>query len=736
MAPRNLESIIRPNGVVVVGGSDHPGTIGRTVIDNLVAGGFGAPIYAVNIRRISHPDANWVESVEDLPYPLDFAVICTPAETVPHLVSDLGKRGTKVALILSGGLSRESGLSQQMLAAARASGIRIIGPNSVGLQLPHSHLNASFERGCAAPGGLALISQSGAIATGLIDWAAKAGIGFSAVVSSGDAADIDMADLIDFFAADTNTRAILLHLEGISDAQRFLAAARAASRVKPVIALKAGRGEAAAKAALTHTGALAGSYDIYQAAFRRAGIVMVDSLTELFSVADMLNLTPRCGGNRLGIVTNGGGAAILALDAMAAAGVATAPLDPHTLAELDKQLPCGWSHNNPVDILGDADAERYRIAIEIVAADPAVDAILVLNCPIGLVCGDDVSRSVSEALAQTRKPRLACWLGGANFDQASSDFAEADVPLFNMPEDAVRGFGHLLQAERAREASRTVTGVRHKMDLTLARAIITTARAAGRTMLSEPEAQQLLATFAIPTVPARVVATPSAIIDACAELDPPYAVKIVSPDGIHKSDIGGVALNLGNAREAQIAAEAMAKRIARDHPDVATTGFVVEAMIERAHSHELVVGIADDPTFGLVIMVGAGGKAVEILHDRAFGLPPLDARLARDMIDQTRIAKLLHGYRDEPPAQLEAVADVLRALSAIAIELPEVRELDINPLLVDASGVVALDARIRISDRADAGLAVGQLPRHEGAIPGSPRVPLDSRRGRLGALAD
>jgi len=712
MAIKSLRPLLDPSGIAVIGGSDHPGTVGRTVLDNLAAGGFDKQVYAVNTRQIDHPDAIWVRAVDELPGSVDVAVLCTPADTIADLIARLGGHGIKIAIVLTGSPVGASGWQTSVLAAARASGVRVLGPNTIGLQLPHAHLNASFARGCAAPGHLAMIAQSGAIATGVIDWAERTGIRFSGVVSCGDALDVDMADMIDLFAADPHTHALLLHLEGIKDAPRFLSAARAAARLKPVIALKAGRSEAAARAALTHTGALAGSFDIYAAAFRRAGILMVDSLSELFSAAGMLSMAPPLAGARLGIVTNGGGAAILALDALQSTEGRPASLTTETIERLDAAMPNGWSRANPVDILGDADATRYRLAIDAVQSDPDVDALLVMNCPIGLVDGGDLSRAVSAGLGNAHKTSFACWLGGASFDRAASDFAEAGVPLFNMPEEAVRSFAHLVEARRAAQASRTAVPPVVPAGRTVAREIVDTARAAGRTTLSEPEAQRLLSAYGLPAVPSVVAPTAQAVAQACAGLQPPYAVKIVSPQGAHKSDIGGVALGLESATAAQAAAEEMGARIARDHPDILVAGFVVETMIERAHSYELVAGIASDPTFGPVIMVGAGGKAVEILHDRTFGLPPLDRDFAREMIASTRIAAQLAGFRDVPPVSIDALADALCVLSTIAIDLPDLLELDINPLLVDPSGAIVLDARIRIAETAEGGVrpAICPLP--------------------------
>ena len=699
MAIKSLQPLFHPTGIAVIGGSDHPGTVGRTVIDNLDQGGFSGPIYAVNVRRIEHPQANWVDGVERLPAGIDLAIICTPAATVPALIAQLGRKKIKLALVLTGGLTEASGLRESMLEAARRFGVRIIGPNSIGLQLPHAHLNASFSRGKARPGGLALISQSGAIATGLVDWAGPRGVGFSAVISTGDSVDVDIADLIDLFATDDRTHAILLHLEGISGARRFLSAARAASRRKPVIALKAGRSDASAKAALTHTGALAGQYDICCAALERAGVVLVDSLTELFAAAEILDRAGGISGNRLGLITNGGGAAVLALDNLAQAGATLAVLQPDTIARLEAILPSGWSRANPVDLLGDADVQRYDEAIRIVEADPGVDALLVMNCPIGLIDGAELSCGVAQALARSAKPSVACWLGGDNFTQAADDFAAAGIASFAMPETAIAGITYLLRGDAAAHARRSAVPPERQVDRNAALRLIQAARSQGRTLLSEVEGRALLSLFQIPVVPGVMVATPEEIGAACANIVPPYAVKIVSPQGIHKSDIGGVALNLADAAAAQKAGQAMAAALTANHPDVAVGGFLVETMLDPAGCYEIALGIADDPIFGPVIMVGAGGKAVEIIRDRAFDLPPLDARFARAMLDRTRISRLLRGYRDVPPVAVDAIVDALCALSAVATELPDILEIDINPLRVDAGGAMALDVRVRISEK-------------------------------------
>jgi len=704
MSPYNLAALLSPASVAVIGGSDHPGSVGQVVVDNLLSGGFAGPIHLVNPRRLEVAGTHWAARIADLPEPPDLAVVIVPAAAVPPVITELGAAGVKVAVILSAGLTDANGLRQAMLDAARPYGLRIVGPNGLGLLAPHAGLNASFARGAPIAGNLALISQSGALISGLIDWATTRQLGFSGIVSVGDMAEVDLGDLIDLFAADPHTDAILLYIEGVTHAAKFMASARAAARIKPVIALKAGRNPASGRAVRSHTGALAGAYDVHVCAFERAGIVQVESLTELFDAAAVLRVGQGLAGDRLAIITNGGGAGILALDAMTTREGVLAELAPQTLERLNAALPAGWSHGNPVDLIGDAPVERYRLALDAVLSDPGVDAVLVMNCPTALTQPRDIAQGVADSVAAARgrgvlKPVIACWLGDANQDVAGPILSAAGLPMFGAPDSAIRGFGHLLAARRAKAGMSGAQGRRDARtdDRATAVALIQTARSQGRTLLNEIEAKDLLGAYGVTTVPTRLAATAQDVAGVCAELAPPYAVKIVSPQISHKSDVGGVALDLPDARAAGAAAAAMAARVAAALPDATITGFAVQTMIPPGRAHELIVGLALDATFGPVVMVGAGGKAVEVLKDHALGLPPLDGDQARAMIARTRISRLLAGYRDEPRADIDGVVATLEALSAIATDLPDVVELDINPLRVDANGVMALDARIVIS---------------------------------------
>jgi acetyltransferase len=702
MSVRNLETLLSPRSIAIVGASSRAGALGQRVLENVIDSGFDGTIFAVNPKRVEIDDEWWVPSVADLPVAPDLAIIVTPAKTVPGIIAELGAKGTRLAVVISAGL-HDPELKQAMLDAAKPHLLRIVGPNCLGVLMPHAKFNASFAHRWAVPGGLALISQSGALVTSMIDWAQARCIGFSGIVSVGDMADVDLGDLIDLFAADPRTNAIALYAEGITNPPKFMSAARAAARIKPVIILKAGKGAAAASAALSHTAAITGTYDVHLAAFRRAGIVAVETLTELFDAAQVLAERRPLGGNRLAIVTNGGGPGILAVDALQNTRGELASLSSETLAALDPVLPAGWSRANPIDVIGDAKADRFAAAAHAAACDRGVDAVLVMHCPTAISSGSEIARGVAAQVGAAdwprNKPLLACWLGDGNADIAQAIFKAAGVPLFDNLDDAVRGFGDLVAAREAREAlvqapARCTTPL---ANVDAARAVIEGARRDGRTVLTAPETKAILAAFGVPIAMARSAATADDVARACAGLTPPYVVKAISPDITHKSDLGAVILNVSGPQAAEGAALVIGERLREVMPDAVISGFEIEQMVTMRHSHELLVGITDDPTFGPVIAVGAGGVDVELIGDRALGLPPLDDSLSRDLIARTRIAKLLASNRGKPAADLDSIVAVLNAVSAICVELPDILELDINPLLVGESGAIALDGRIRIT---------------------------------------
>lgn len=698
MTANDLSQLHHPTSVAVIGASQRPGSVGHEVLANIVAGGFVGPVFAVNPHPVAVEGATWIDRIPALPQPPDLAIIACPAAHVITSIEQLGKLGTGLAVVLSNGFG-DAADHAALQRAAQASKVRLIGPNSLGVVIPGAKLNASFAPYGARPGRLAFLSQSGALITAMLDWAAARGVGFSGVVSMGDMADTDLADLIDFYAADFGTDAILIYVEGVSDARHFMSAARAATLIKPVIAIKAGRSAAAAQAAMSHTGAMAGAYDVHAAAFRRAGIVTVDTLTDLFAAAQVLSRYKPCHGNRVAIVTNGGGAGVLAADGLPAVGATLAPLAPATLAALDELLPSGWSHGNPIDVVGDAHADRFGAAMAAAIGDPAVDVVLALHCPTAVETGTAMAAATVQAAAGATKPVLACWLGPHNAAGARRSFEAAHLAMFDSIDEIVRGLGYLRRAAEGRAAALRAPPRLSIPDHDRERALatISEARLEKRFLVSDAEGRAILSAYGIPTVTSHTARNVKEVAAACEGMTAPLVLKVVSPDLTHKSDAGGVVTDLPDAAAATNAARSMQERIAREHPGVRIQGFEIEPMIRETNGIELLVGVADDAIFGPVLTVGAGGKAVEILRDRALELPPLDDELARAMIARTRVSALLAGYRDVPPSAIDGVVRVLEAVSMIVADLPDIVELDINPLLVGHDNVIALDARIRIS---------------------------------------
>jgi acetyltransferase len=708
MTVRNLEHALAPRSVAVIGASTEAHSVGAVLTENILKGGFAGEVYLVNPHHTTIAGQPCYPDIEALPEAPELAVIATPPPTVPSLIGALGAKGTRAAVVITAGFSAE--LRQAMLHQARPYLLRIIGPNCLGVAVPGLGLNANFGLNAPAPGKLAFLSQSGALVTGILDWAAARGIGFSYVISMGDMADVDVGDLLDFLAADVSTNAILLYLETIPSARKFMSAARSAARAKPVVVIKSGRYQESARAAATHTGALAGNDAAVGAAFRRAGLVRVEELEELFAAAETLTSVKPVAGNELLIMTNGGGAGVLAVDDLMQSGGRLAPLSESVIAQLDKVLPANWSRANPIDIIGDAAPERYGAALDAVFPDCKADAILVMNCPTALASSSDAAQAVIDAIARAPQPEslppiLTNWLGEEAAAGARRKFQEASIPTYESPTDAIKGFFYLWQHTKAQDAlMRTPPRETERTRVAdeAARSIMRTAATAGRTLLTEPEAMAVLSAYGIPTVATRVAASPQEVEDIALGLlqqSPFVAVKILSEDISHKSDVGGVHLGLRTAQDARHAAERMQQRAQELRPEARLQGFTVQPMVVRPKAHELLLGVYEDRLFGPMILFGAGGTATEIIHDTAVALPPLDTELARDLMGRTRIFKLLEGYRDRAPADLAAIAEALTHLSQLVVNCPAVKELDINPLLADETGVIALDARIRIEPR-------------------------------------
>lgn len=717
MTTRNLETLFAPHAIALIGASNAPASVGAVLARNLMESGFKGPVLAVNPHERAIRSALAYNSVAELPVAPDLAVIATPPPTVPGLVADLAQRGCRAAVVISAGFGEAGGagadLRQRMLDAARPATMRIVGPNCLGVISPAAGVNASFAHLTPRSGPLALVAQSGAIVTAALDWADTRGYGFSRIVTLGDMADVDFGDMLDFLALDEATKAVVLYVESVTDARKFMSAARAVGRAKPVAVIKAGRSAAGAKAALSHTGALAGADAVYDAAFRRAGLLRVFELRELFDAVTTLSSGLSVKGDRLAIVSNGGGAGVLAVDALDARGGRVAELSDATMAALGRALPAAWSKGDPVDIIGDAGPDRYEAALTAVLADPNADAVLAINCPTAVADSTEAARAVLK-VTTGRNPRanvLTAWLGAAAPAQARTLFAAAGLPTHETPDEAVRAFMHLADHARNQRLLMQVPAspVASEPDRATAAAVIDKALAEGREMLSDLEAKAVLAAYGVPVLAVETAPTPKDAAGVARRLGGLVALKILSPDISHKSDVGGVALDL--APEAvEAAAEAMLARVRQAAPRAALTGFMVQAMAGKPRAHELIAGLAADPTFGPVVLFGAGGTAVEVLADRAVGLPPLNEPLAQEMVARTRIAKLLAGYRDRPPADRGAIADVLIRLSALAVDLPRVAELDINPLLADEAGVLALDARIRVSAKPAARPAISPYP--------------------------
>ena len=711
MTTRNLQFLFRPGSVAVVGASDRPHSVGATVMRNLLEAGFAGPVWPVNPKYSTVAGRAAYARVADLPSAPDLAVICTPPATVPGLISELGERGTRAAVVLTAGLGlqrMEDGrtLSAAMLDAARPHLLRILGPNCVGLLVPGIKVNASFAHTQALPGKIAFVAQSGAMTTSMLDWARSNGVGFSHFISLGDSADVDFGDVLDYLASDPDTRAILLYIESIRSARKFMSAARAAARNKPVIAIKAGRAPEGAKAAASHTGALAGSDDVYDAALARAGILRVTTTLELFGAAETLARAKPLFGDRLVILTNGGGPGVMATDALIATGGRLASMSAGTLQKLDQLLPAAWSHGNPVDIVGDAPVDRYIAALEVLLDDPEADALLFIQSPTAIVPSVEIARACAPLIGKSRRSVFACWLGGEGMKQADEVFAESGIPTYATPEEAVRGFLHLVKYRHRQELLMqmppSVAG-EFVPDAAAARRVIVTVLGESRDLMTEPEAKRVLAAYGIPVVATRTARNVEEAVRVSGEVGFPLVLKILSPDISHKSDVGGVALNLESPGDLRTAAEAMLKRCSELRPGAKLTGFTLQKMVRRGNAHELIVGVATDPVFGPVILFGQGGTGVEVIGDKAIALPPLNVVLARELVSRTRVAKLLAGYRDRPAIDFDALYLALVKVSQLVADFPEVVELDINPLLADENGIVALDARIRVVRAAAAG---------------------------------
>ena len=722
---RPLDALFNPGSVAVIGASERPGSVGRTLLWNLLRSPFGGTVYPVNPRRHSVLGVHCYASVADLPEPVDLAVIATPAPGVPDVVAACAAAGVRAAIVISAGF-REVGpegaaLEGRLRDAVRGSGLRLLGPNCLGLMNPRSGLNASFAPSQPAAGHVGFLSQSGAICTAVLDWSRRQNVGFSAFVSMGSMLDVGWGDLITELGDDPATRSIVIYMEAIGDARSFLSAAREVALTKPIVLIKGGRSAEAARAAASHTGALAGSDAVLEAALRRCGVLRVERLSDLFDLAEVLAKQPRRpAGPRLAILTNAGGPGVLATDALVLSGGELASLDPATVAALDAVLPPHWSRANPIDILGDADPERYGRAIEIALADPNSDGLLVILTPQAMTDPAATAVRLRELAARSSKPLVASWMGGEEVAAGEDLLNQAGIATNDYPDAAARLFTALWRySYNLRGIYETPALVPEASDQEPAAvqlddglAGLQRAQAEGRELLTEVEAKQVLAGAGIPVVDTRLAGTPEEAVAAAEAIGYPVVLKLNSATITHKSDVGGVRLDLAGPEAVADAYRTMAATVRERCGAEAFSGVSVQPMLPRDAGLELIVGSSLDPQFGPVILFGSGGTLVEVQRDSAVALPPLNTTLARRLMEQTRVYRALQGVRGGPPADLAALEQLLVRLSRLVLEQPAIREIDINPLLVlpgdPRRPLVALDARILIQPLAGEGCS---LPR-------------------------
>jgi acetyltransferase len=702
MGPHYLKRFFTPKSVAIVGASERENSVGYRLLLNMQEAGFKGGLYPVNNKRDqllglkAYPDLNAV------PEDLDLVVIATPAPSVPGIVRQCGEKGVTSVIIISAGFgelgSEGKRLQQEVLDIAHRYSIRIIGPNCLGVIRPSGQLNATFGDGTVKDGNLALLSQSGAICTAILDWAKVQDIGFSTVVSMGGAADIDFGEVLDYLATDSKTTGILMYVEGIRDARRFLSGLKAAARLKPVILIKSGRHEAGSKAAMSHTGAMVGGDDVFDAAIARAGVVRAYNITELFSAARVLANNYVVKKDRLAIITNAGGPGVMSTDRAEDVGILMAELSPVSIDALNEVLPVHWSHANPVDILGDATSERYQKALEICLKDKNIDGVLVILTPQAMTNPTQVAISIIEGAKASKKPVLASWTGGARVQEGRDLFANSKVAHFNTPETAVDAFSLLANYAQNQILLKQIPSPAdelEKPDVEGSRLIIERVLSEGRQVLTAQESKAILAAFHIPVTQTIKVSSAKDAMIAAETLKFPVVLKVNMAEFSHKSDIGGVRLNINSVQDISRNYAEMEAVIKHNHPEIIEVGMTVEPMFRTPSGRELMIGVVRDPVFGPAISFGLGGTMVEILQDNAVALPPLNAYMVEQMIAKTKAAKYLQAFRQLPPANKKALIDVLLNISTMVSELPEILELDINPLIVDEHGVMAVDARIK-----------------------------------------
>ncbi|WP_017804111.1 acetate--CoA ligase family protein [Nodularia spumigena] len=698
-----LDAIFAPKSVAVIGASERANSVGRTLLWNLISNPFGGTVFPVNPQRHSTLGIKAYPTIFDVPEAVDLAVIATPAPTVPSIITQCVDAGVKSAIILSAGF-KETGaegitLEQQILEQAHRGKMRIIGPNCLGVMSPRTGLNATFASAMARPGNVGFISQSGALCTAILDWSFSENVGFSAFVSLGSMLDVGWGDLINYLGDDPHTKSIVIYMEAIGDGRAFMSAARQVALTKPIIVIKAGRTEAAAKAAASHTGALAGSDQVLDAAFRRCGVLRVNSISDLFDMAELLAKQPRPQGPRLTILTNAGGPGVLATDALIATGGEVAEISEETTASLNQILPAHWSHGNPIDILGDADPHRYTQALEIAAKDPNSDGLLVILTPQAMTDPTQTAEQLKPYAQMVGKPILASWMGGADVAAGEMILNKNHIPTYPYPDTAARMFSYMWQSTynlRGIYETPVISAIDSSSgipDRNCVEKIIKAARQAERTMLTEFESKQILAAYGVPVVTTCVAESEDEAVRCAENMGYPVVLKVFSHTITHKTDVGGVQLNLRDAEAVRLAYNAIAESVSAKVGVEHFLGVTVQPMVKMA-GYELIIGSSLDAQFGPVLVFGTGGKLVEIFRDRAIALPPLNTTLARRMMEQTQIYKALQGVRGQKSIDLAALEQLMVVFSQLVVEQPGIKEIDINPLLASSEELIALDARI------------------------------------------
>lgn len=703
----SLDLLFSPQSLALIGASPKEGSLGRALMENIIKGKYTGALVPINPKYTDVLGVPCSANVKDLPFTPDLAVISTPSKVVPQVMKDLGEKGVKMAVVISAGFAEDSHregakLQVEMLNIARSYGIRIVGPNCLGIVSTHAKLNATFATLTPPEGEIAFVSQSGAILISLLEWAYTMGIGFSKLASVGGMSDLNFADYLEYLKDDSQTKAIVLYIEAITEAQRFLSIAKKTVIKKPVIVIKSGRFQAAAQAVRSHSGALAGSDAVYEAAFREAGVCRLYELQDVYDLLLALNHFPKLKGDQLTILTNGGGVGILATDTLIAAGGELATLSPVTLNKLNTILPPTWSQGNPVDIIGDAPPERYIKSLQILMDEPSIQSILLMHCPTALSPTHDVFKAIIDVTSQKKDYQADIFVVSLQQNIEKNILSHLNhnkIPIYPTPERAVRAFMRLLKCENEKKFIDRSPHKPMKVNGKILKLLKSLVKKQEQEWLDHYVVQEILAEYGIPVVKTEVASSPSHAKTISQKMDFPLVLKIASKDIVHKSDVGGVVLNLTNPEEVEESAQNMLKTVAAYQPQARIEGFVLQPMVPLDHGFELFLGGIRDKTFGPVVIFGAGGKAVEVVKDKALALAPLTKKSARNLIEQTRIYEQLKGYRDQEPIPLEQLIDCLVRFSYILFNHPEIAELDINPLLADTKKILVLDTRMRLAFR-------------------------------------